>query len=409
MAIRSGEQLRKAVSEVLRTAPAADMHTRLTLPEPGGVKRYGIDALLTVPELTESMLRLCPELRGGPWDSLAPAEQAERVWDAHFVKRTPSGEACLTILSVLHTLGLRPDGRRLPAYRDFFERMSASDHMELMFKLAGLTTVCLSFDPFSPAEQEVWERFRAMDPRWNVYLRLNVLIEGWSETWRQLREWGYDTEEQLTEKTAESVRRFLRYWIARLDPLYLAYDSLSPMEWTESSIRLRLIRECVIPVAGEAGIPIAFRLEGIPERLDPLESLVCGYPGNKFIGSARSQEPPSQLARLAKKHGNLHLFGCGSPRLPAGSMEPILRIRMESLGVDYTPLASEAVVWDALLPAWIGGRSLLAKLLTEKYSDLMKTGWQVAQEDIVRDAAALLGESFWRFLGRPNPALPAGS
>lgn len=408
MAIRSGEPLRRAVNEILRATPASDMYTRLELSAPGGMRQYGIDAMLTVPELTESVLRYHPEL-GELWEGMTQAERAERIWDAHFVKRTPMGEASFSILSVLHTLGLRPDGRRLPVYREYFDRMSASDHMELVFKLTGVTTVCLSFDPLSQAQQAAWESFGALDPRLNASLRLNALIDGWPTARLLLRNWGYEGEEEFTDKTVESVRRFLRYWIAKVDPLYLVYDTGGSASASPSETERRLMEQCVLPVAGEAGIPTAIFLEDQYERQYQIDELVSRYPENRFLCSARCLYQQAQLTRLSRKYGNVHLFGCGGPRLPVSSMEPVLRTRMGLLGMDFTPAASGAVVWDALIPAWVGARSLIAKVLIDKYGELMNCGWQLAAEDIERDAAALLGESFWRFLGRPNPALHVGT
>jgi hypothetical protein len=42
----------------------------------------------------------------------------------------------------------------------------------------------------------------------------------------------------------------------------------------------------------------------------------------------------------------------------------------------------------------------LAKVLSEKYSDLSDTGWHVTRAEIERDVHALLGGEFERFIDR---------
>ena len=39
-------------------------------------------------------------------------------------------------------------------------------------------------------------------------------------------------------------------------------------------------------------------------------------------------------------------------------------------------------------------------VLTDKYADLLRTGWVVTREEIERDVRGLFGENFWAFLRR---------
>jgi hypothetical protein len=43
---------------------------------------------------------------------------------------------------------------------------------------------------------------------------------------------------------------------------------------------------------------------------------------------------------------------------------------------------------------------VLKRVLTDKYADLMATGWRVTEADLQRDVARLLADNFKTFVGR---------
>jgi len=75
-------------------------------------------------------------------------------------------------------------------------------------------------------------------------------------------------------------------------------------------------------------------------------------------------------------------------------------MRIELLGLEVTPQYSDCRVMDQLGYKWSHSRPILAKVLSEKYSDLADAGWQVSRADIERDAHQLLGGAFEKFIGR---------
>ena len=42
---------------------------------------------------------------------------------------------------------------------------------------------------------------------------------------------------------------------------------------------------------------------------------------------------------------------------------------------------------------------MIGEILTKKYEDLRRTGWEVKEEDVTRDVRNLLGDNFKRFVG----------
>ena len=72
---------------------------------------------------------------------------------------------------------------------------------------------------------------------------------------------------------------------------------------------------------------------------------------------------------------------------------------MELLGLSVTPQQSDARVLDQLVYKWSHFREILARTLTEKYSDLTRTGWEPTAAEIQRDVKELFGGAFERFCG----------
>jgi hypothetical protein len=51
-----------------------------------------------------------------------------------------------------------------------------------------------------------------------------------------------------------------------------------------------------------------------------------------------------------------------------------------------------------LLYKWPHSRIIIAKVLTEKYSDLMQTGWTLAEADVRRDVKKLFEDNFTEWI-----------
>jgi hypothetical protein len=75
-------------------------------------------------------------------------------------------------------------------------------------------------------------------------------------------------------------------------------------------------------------------------------------------------------------------------------------MRLELLGLSFTPQHSDARVLDQIVYKWQHSRRLIAKVLVDTYSDLAQTGWQVSRAEIQRDVQDLFGGAFDRFCQR---------
>ncbi|OXM82814.1 glucuronate isomerase [Paenibacillus rigui] len=418
--MQTKQQLQQAVNRTIQATPVSDVHTRLYSEAFGELSHWGIEELLTSDALIKELIGFRTDLSSTQWRKLSKREQADIVWQTLFIDHTPYSEACRGVLKVFQRLGLDTAARNLSAYRSFFKHLNASDHMDQIFKLARVTTVCMSNNPFSPVERIAWEGIDQLDPRFNTALRIDYLVNHWTDACVQLRDWGYEVEEALSGKTCREIRSFLKYWIARMNPLYMFSGGF--MSGTSN----RIIQECVLPVAAEAGIPLALFISNEGWQLDDFSSaagtslqqadgisvlaeLCAKYPGNKFLCSlgagAGVGVHPYLLTAAARQFPNLHLVGYhGSFHIP-GALEELTRLRFELAGTHVTVQHSDSDVLEQLLYKWDDARGVIGKVLYDKYSDLMNTGWRMTEDEIARDAAGLLGGDFWKFLGRPNPAV----
>lgn len=73
-------------------------------------------------------------------------------------------------------------------------------------------------------------------------------------------------------------------------------------------------------------------------------------------------------------------------------------MRLELLGAQFTFQASSARVHDQLIYKWLHARREIAALLTQRYGQLMESGWRVSRGDVRRDVSRLLGGAYEEFL-----------
>jgi hypothetical protein len=128
-----------------------------------------------------------------------------------------------------------------------------------------------------------------------------------------------------------------------------------------------------------------------------LQNLCAGFPQNKFMITALSRENQHELCVLARKFRNLHIFGCWWFLNVPYLIDEITRLRIELLGLSFTPQHSDARVLDQIIYKWQHSRQLIAQVLVEKYSTLAQTGWQASHAEIERDVKDLFGGAFEKF------------
>ena len=92
------------------------------------------------------------------------------------------------------------------------------------------------------------------------------------------------------------------------------------------------------------------------------------------------------------------IFGCWWFVNNPSIIQEITQERLELLGLSTIPQHSDARIMDQLIYKWAHSRQIISSVLTEKYKDLINSGWELTRSEIERDVAALLSENFTTFL-----------
>lgn len=408
------EQLPQAVEKALASVPVTDVHTHIFAAAFGDLLLWGVDELVTYHYLIAENFRYTG-MPYGQFFKLAKKEQAELIWRNLFIEHSPVSEAQRGILTTLNRLGLDVGSRSLASFREFCASFTAGEFIDKIFAAAGVKAAVMTNDPFNAKERAVWLAGGHDDGRFFAALRLDPLLNAYDQSYQMLQAWGYAVERRLDGQSVAEVKRFLREWALRMKAVYMAVSLPPSFVVPEDSLRSRLIEECVLPVARELDIPFAMMIGvnklvnyGLGDAGDsvgksgirPLEYLCEKYPDNKFLVTMLARENQHELAVTARKFRNLLVFGCwwflNNPSL----VEEITRMRLELLGLSFVPQHSDARILDQLVYKWDHARKVLAKVLVDKYSDLLATGWQLDEADLKRDVAGLMGENFWQFVGK---------
>jgi hypothetical protein len=137
--------------------------------------------------------------------------------------------------------------------------------------------------------------------------------------------------------------------------------------------------------------------------LAAVTNLCAAFPQNRFLCTVLARENQHELAVIARKFRNLHVFGCWWFLNTPSLIEEITRLRIELLGLSFTAQHSDARVLEQLLYKWDHTRTVLTRVLTDKYADLAAAGRPRTPPQIAQDVAELLGGGAARFMGGGPP------
>ncbi len=408
---RQRANLLAQVSRVVEHTPVYDIHTHLYDPALGSLLLWGIDDLLVYHYLVSETFRYLDISPERFW-ALPKTDQASLVWDQLFIQHSPVSESCRGVITVLNTLGISPRKRDLPALRRWFAGLRMKDYVTRCMDAAGVSKICMTNSPFDDAERPFWKRGFERDERFTSALRIDPLLLDWPKTARQLAQWGYAVSTSLNAKTISEVRRFLEDWTRILNAQYLMVSLPPEFQFPDKSPCSRLITQAVLPHCEQHNLPFALML-GVKRAVNPamhlsgdgvgwsdmtaLEHLCCSHPQNRFLCTALSREVQHTLCVIARKFSNLHPFGCWWFTNIPHCIDEITRLRLELLGLSFTPQHSDARVLDQIIYKWRHSREIIARALADKYADLANAGWQATRAEIERDVADLFGGSFERF------------
>ncbi len=404
-------ELAALVRRITQAAPVTDIHTHLYDPAFGPLLLWGIDDQLVYHYLVAEAFRYLRLPYEAFW-KLTKTEQADLVWHAIFQERSPVSEAARGVITSLNRLGLDPRERDLPSLRRWFADWKTEDFVTRCLELAGVETVCMTNSPFDDQERPLWERGFHRDPRFLAALRIDPLLLSWSTAAATLHESGYLNSPELSQSAYEGARRFLADWARRLQAGYVMVSLPPGFRYPDEAETGRMIDNVVLPFCRETGLPFALMM-GVRRAVNPalqlagdalgnsdltaLANLCAAHPEVRFLVTVLSRQDQQELCVLARKFRNLHVFGCWWFTNVPSIIDEMTRLRLELLGLSFTPQHSDARVLDQVLYKWEHSRAVIAEVLSDKYLDLAASGWRVTESEIRRDVAELFGGAFRRF------------
>ncbi len=407
----SYDEILTTVQDELRATPFIDVHTHLYMPSLGSIGLWGIDELITYHYLEAELFRSAdcsPEQYFG----MATRDKADLIWRTLFVENAPISEATRGVVAVLKAFDLPTSATNLTIAREFFETRKLNDHIQHVFELAGISEVLMTNDPLDPQESPLWESEVETDLRFHPVLRLDRILNKWSDHWSALAAKGFQVDEYAGGISAGEVRRFLTEWCTRMRPVYMAVSLPDTFAYPEESSRGRLLAESVLPVCREFGIPLSVMI-GVRYQVNPrlklagdgsgkvdlqaMERLCAGHPENRFLISVLSRENQHELCVYARKFSNLLPFGCWWFLNNPSVVEEITRERLEMLGTSFIPQHSDARVLEQVIYKWRNTRRTVAPILANSYRLLSEDGRAVTRDDIRRDITRLFRTNFEAF------------
>jgi hypothetical protein len=411
--VQTLEQLRKQVSETIAETPVFDLHTHLFAPEFGALNLYGIDELLNYHYLIAEFFRFSNVKPEQFW-RLEKTKQSDLIWQTLFVENTPLSEATRGVVAVLNGFGLDTRAADLHEARRFYAEQNPRDFIDAVLKSANVTDIGMTNDPLDADEIKVWNGGEKIDSRFYAALRLDRLLNGWTDAAPLVREQGYAVSENIDGRTIGETRRFLDDWISKMKPLYLGVSLPDDFAFPEDSARGKLIKDAVLPVCREHKLSLALMV-GVRRRVNPALKLagdglgradvstvarICAEnPDVKFLVTFLSRENQHELVVTARKFANLMPFGCWWFLNNSSIISEITCERFEMLGTSFIPQHSDARILDQLIYKWNHSRLSIADALFESYAGLWHDGRRVTRKEIERDAEKLLSGNFKKWVG----------
>ena len=409
----SWSEVAYAVEEALVQTRFIDIHTHLFMPSLGENALWGIDNLITYHYLEAEFFRSSP-VTPDQYFRLSTPEKADAIWRALFVENAPVSEATRGVTAVLQAFGLDTQAPDLAQAREFFADQKLDAHIDRVFELAGIDKAVMTNDPLDPNEAPLWDQGAASDSRFPAVLRLDRILEKWTEHCPVLEARGYRVAADAAGATLGEVRRFLIDWAARMKPVYMAVSLPDTFRFPEESVRAHLLSGAVLPACRELGIPLALMI-GVRRYVNPalrlagdalgvcdiraLEHLCREFPDNRFLVTLLSRENQHELCVYARKFANLMPFGCWWFLNNTSMIEEMTRMRLEMLGTSFIPQHSDARILEQLIYKWRNSRRAIAPALTEAYRLMTEDGRPVTRSEIKRDVTRMFRGNFESFAG----------
>jgi hypothetical protein len=401
------EKIKEQVVRIVNETPVADIHTHVYSEVFGDLMLWGIDELLTYHYLVAELFRYRPDLSYEEYWNMPKNQQAGLVWQELFMKNSPISEAARGVVTVLSELGLDMSDKDLNGIREYLSLIPVNKYIDTIFEFANVKYVIMTNDPFDKTEQAVWNNGGNTDSRFKAALRIDNILNNYQQYSQEISKQGFKiTSDKADAEAISSVKDFLKAWIEKMNPMYMAVSLPPDFRIDDGGTRAKLILECVLPIAREYKLPFAMMI-GVKRSVNPalrvagdgvakadveqIEKIARDWPDVRLLVTMLSRENQHELCIVGRKFKNLLIFGCWWYLNNPSIIREITYERIETLGLTMIPQHSDARVLDQLIYKWSHSRKIIAEVLAEKYFDIAEAGWPVTEGDIKRDVDRILG------------------
>lgn len=404
--------LRSLIDEAVSDVFVVDMHTHLFAPEFGRLNLWGIDELLNYHYLIAEFFRYSTLSYEEFW-KLEKQAQADLIWRVLFVENTPISEATRGVIAVLKNFGLNTNAIDLREAREFFAAQEPDDFLTNVLKIARVSDIVMTNDPLDETEIKIWNETGKFDGRFHTSLRLDRILNGWTEAVPLLQKQNYAVSENLDDKTISETRRFLDDWIQKMKPVYVGVSLPDDFAYPENSPRGKLLKEVIFPTCKTHNVALSLMI-GVRRGVNPqlklagdglgradvsaLSRICAENPGIKILSTFLSRENQHELCVTARKFNNLMPFGCWWFVNNESIISEITRERIELLGTSFIPQHSDARILDQLIYKWSFSRRVIGDALFDAYHKVQRDGREVIKSEIERDVKKLFAGNFWNFV-----------
>mmetsp|Transcript_19320 Transcript_19320/g.55602 ORF Transcript_19320/g.55602 Transcript_19320/m.55602 type:complete len:817 (+) Transcript_19320:310-2760(+) len=159
------EHIASIVNAEVGSVMAIDLHTHLLPPSHGALCSWGIDEILTYHYLIAEYFITAPaEVTPEQFYVMNKQDQADVIWKALFIERSPISEACRGVITTLVAFGLSKEveARDLEGIRRFYIQFrdkglsGTEEFSRMVYKLAGVKYAVMTNVPFDANEAAHW-------------------------------------------------------------------------------------------------------------------------------------------------------------------------------------------------------------------------------------------------------------
>ena len=369
---------KKGLLQIINNIEVSDIHTHLF---PQAHKKYflsGLDELLNYHYLTTEFLS-SSGFDPKRFFSLKKRKRAELVWNFLFLNNSPVSEACRGILKIMKFLKIRNYENK--NYKSVLKKFNSKKYNtnEILKKLR-IKKIVMTNNPF---DKDEWKLFKNKNWDKNIYkssIRLDDLFNS------------------NIKYSNNELKKFILKCIKISNPSYFAVSVDG--ENIKKIFITNYMKKVILPILLEKKLPLMILIgvkrginkdfkeggDGIGnENCETLEKIVKENKGIKFLVTHLSDVPQYRLIVLSRKLSNLKLFGFWWYLNQKKMITSILDQKINLLGLNFIAQHSDARVFEQLIYKWISFKEILCDVFFEKYTQIMKEGYNISLSQIKND------------------------